>query len=229
MCISHSSSLRPSPAVQADEMSLREESGARNYSLRMVRKTRDKFIEVARQLFAHKGVENTTMNDIASASDKGRRTIYTYFKSKREIFNAVIESETEQLLEKLRVIVNRDESPEQKLREYVACRFETMKEIVRRNGSLRAGFFRDVRKVDRARRIVTDREMQLLCSILREGVENGAFHIANIHDTAVVITMAIQGFDVSYIRDELNDKGLDKYRLIDCLNHLILDGITHRD
>ena len=56
----------------------------------MVKKTRDRFIEVARSLFARKGVENTTMNDIATASDKGRRTIYTYFKSKREIFNAVI-------------------------------------------------------------------------------------------------------------------------------------------
>ncbi|MDE5871411.1 MAG: TetR family transcriptional regulator, partial [Muribaculaceae bacterium] len=28
-------------------------------------KTRERFIEVARQLFARKGVENTTMNDIA--------------------------------------------------------------------------------------------------------------------------------------------------------------------
>ena len=41
------------------------------------------------------------MNDIATASDKGRRTIYTYFKSKREIFNAVIESETDDLLRNL--------------------------------------------------------------------------------------------------------------------------------
>lgn len=49
----------------------------------MVSKTRDKLIEVARQLFTNKGVENTTMNDIAAASEKGRRTIYTYFKSKR--------------------------------------------------------------------------------------------------------------------------------------------------
>ena len=49
----------------------------------MVNKTRDKLIEVARQLFVHKGIENTTMNDIANASDKGRRTIYTYFKNKR--------------------------------------------------------------------------------------------------------------------------------------------------
>ena len=54
-----------------------------------VLKTRDKLIEIARQLFAHKGIENTTMNDIASASDKGRRTIYTYFLSERGICSAV--------------------------------------------------------------------------------------------------------------------------------------------
>ena len=107
----------------------------------MVKKTRDRFIEVARQLFARKGVENTTMNDIASASDKGRRTIYTYFKSKRDIFNAVIETESDQLLHKLRMIVAKPARPEEKLYEYISCRLETMKEIVSRNGSLRAGFF----------------------------------------------------------------------------------------
>ena len=50
----------------------------------MASKTRDKLIEVARQLFAHKGVAHTTMNDIASASSKGRRTIYTYFRNKKK-------------------------------------------------------------------------------------------------------------------------------------------------
>ena len=81
----------------------------------MVKKTRDRFIEVARSLFARKGVENTTMNDIAAASDKGRRTIYTYFKSKREIFNAVIETETDDLLRNLRIIVAKPISSEKKL------------------------------------------------------------------------------------------------------------------
>lgn len=32
--------------------------------------TRDKLIDIARQLFAHKGIENTTMNDIAIAAEK---------------------------------------------------------------------------------------------------------------------------------------------------------------
>lgn len=194
----------------------------------MVMKTRDKFIEVARQLFARKGVENTTMNDIASASDKGRRTIYTYFKSKREIFNAVIESETDQLLNRLRHIVALPVSPEEKLMEYIECRFETMKEIVSRNGSLRAGFFRDVRKVDRARKIITRKETAMLRDILQEGVENGSFTIPNLNHMAVIVAQAIQGLDVPYIRDNLSDEGITKDMLKDYMTGLILNGIKTR-
>ena len=38
-----------------------------------VSKTKAKLVDVARQLFAKMGVENTTMNDIALASKKGRQ------------------------------------------------------------------------------------------------------------------------------------------------------------
>ena len=64
-----------------------------------VSKTKAKLVDVARQLFAKMGVENTTMNDIALASKKGRRTLYTYFKSKEEIYKAVVETELGFLLE----------------------------------------------------------------------------------------------------------------------------------
>ena len=47
-----------------------------------VTKTKTNLVDIARQLFAKQGFENTTMNDIAQASGKGRRTLYTYFKNK---------------------------------------------------------------------------------------------------------------------------------------------------
>ncbi len=194
----------------------------------MVKKTRDKFIEVARQLFARKGVENTTMNDIAAASDKGRRTIYTYFKSKRDIFNAVIERETDDLLLRLRLIVAKSESPEQKLYEYVECRLETMQEIVSRNGSLRAGFFRDVRKVDRARTIIAQKETALLMEILDEGVSLGVFSIGSVKETALIIANMIHGLDVPYIRNTLSVHGLGKRQIIDMTYEMILNGIGTR-
>ena len=53
-----------------------------------VSKTRAKLVDVARQLFAKNGVDDTTMNDIAVAYKKGRRTLYTYFKSKEDIYMA---------------------------------------------------------------------------------------------------------------------------------------------
>lgn len=200
----------------------------RHIHIRMVKKTRDRFIEVARQLFARKGVENTTMYDIASASDKGRRTIYTYFKSKRDIFNAVIERETDQLLERLQEIVDRKISPERKIEDYIACRFETMREIVSRNGSLKAGFFRDVRKVDRARKLISKKEIALLCDILREGKAMGSFNIDDCMHTAIIIIHAIHGLDVPYIRDNLIEQGISKHMLKDYMSALILNGIKKR-
>ena len=195
----------------------------------MVKKTRARFIEVARSLFARKGVENTTMNDIAAASDKGRRTIYTYFKSKREIFNAVIESESDDLLQNLGSIVTKPISPEQKLREYVSTRMETMRQIVSRNGSLRAGFFRDVRKVDRARAVISRKEIKMLMRILHEGVVLGVFDIPDIKEWAIIITNSIQGFDVPYIRNNLTEYGIDKDDMSRMIADLILNGVRVRE
>ncbi|MCH5218026.1 MAG: TetR family transcriptional regulator [Muribaculaceae bacterium] len=192
----------------------------------MVSKTREKFIEVARQLFARKGVENTTMNDIASASSKGRRTIYTYFKSKTEIFNAVIDSETEKILSRLRVILSKPLSPEEKLREYVAARFDAMKDIVGRNGSLRAGFFRDVRKVGRAQRLIAAKEVALLSDILEEGVAKGQFVVADIRKQAIIIIHAVQGLVVPFIRDSLADEGITPEEIKESLADMILRGIS---
>lgn len=191
----------------------------------MVKKTRDKFIEVARQLFARKGVENTTMNDIASASDKGRRTIYTYFKSKREIFHAVIDSETTEMVHRLRMIVAKPIGPEEKLLEYVACRLQTMREIVIRNGSLRAAFFRDVRKVDRAHAILAKKETILLMDILREGVDCGVFRIRNVREWAIIIANSIHGLDVPFIRGSFSEYGMDDSRIKQIISDLILNGI----
>lgn len=193
--------------------------------LQMVSKTREKFIEVARQLFARKGVENTTMNDIASASSKGRRTIYTYFKSKREIFNAVIETETDKILSRLRIILAKPISPEEKFREYIAARFDAMKDIVGRNGSLRAGFFRDVRKVERAQRLIANKEKALLTEILESGVKSGDFAISDVKKESIIIIHSIQGLVVPYIRNSLDESGITQDMIKEMVADMILKGI----
>ena len=180
-------------------------------------------------MFAHKGVENTTMNDIASASEKGRRTIYTYFKSKRDIYNAVVKNESELIVERLSVIPAQDVSPEEKLMNFIFVRFEAIKELVTRNGPLRAGFFRDVRKVERARRGTLSQECSVLMSILKEGVEKGAFSIKHIDKTARVMLLCLQGLDVPYVRDSFAEMDIEKNKLREYIHDFILNGIARRD
>lgn len=191
----------------------------------MVIKTRDKLIEVARQLFAHNGIENTTMNNIAEASDKGRRTIYTYFKNKREIYNAVIASETEQMITKLQELATLPIPPESKLMNFIFVRFDAVKELVLRNGSLRAEFFRDVRKVERARRCTTGREAAILTQILAEGVEKGVFRIKHVEQTAMVMILSLQGLDVPYIRNNFAELGIERLKLREYIKDFIMYGI----
>ena len=121
-----------------------------------ISKTRQKLVDVARQLFAKNGLENTTMNDIAQASGKGRRTLYTYFKSKEDIYFAVIESELERLSDKLDDVAAKRIPPQEKIIELIYMHLSMIRETVVRNGNLRAEFFRNIWMVEKVRRNFDD-------------------------------------------------------------------------
>lgn len=193
----------------------------------MVSKTRDRFIEVARQLFARKGVENTTMNDIASASDKGRRTIYTYFKSKKDIFNAVVESESDNLLRRLRLVLMNAVSPEEKIEGFISCRLEAMSELTPK-GPHRGSFLRDMRKHPKGKKEVSVEEISIFEDILREGIKQGVFEIDDVHRLAVVTTHAIYGFGMSTVHDNIVEEGITLSQLKTTLSVMILNGLRTR-
>ena len=168
-----------------------------------VSKTKTKLVDVARQLFAKMGVENTTMNDIALASKKGRRTLYTYFKSKEEIYMAVVESELDILLDMMKRVADKQIAPEEKLMEMIYTRLDAVKEVVYRNGTLRATFFRDIWRVEKVRKRFDAKEVQLFREVLREGMEKGVFHIDDLDMTADIIHYAVKGVEVPYIRGRI--------------------------
>ena len=138
-----------------------------------VSKTKAKLVDVARQLFAKMGVENTTMNDIALASKKGRRTLYTYFKSKEDIYMAVVESELDMLSDMMKRVAEKNISPDEKMIEMIYTRLDAVKEVVFRNGTLRANFFRDIWRVEKVRKRFDAKEILLFKDVLREGGEKG--------------------------------------------------------
>ncbi len=187
-----------------------------------VSKTKKMLIEVARELFAANGKRNVTMNDIAEASKKGRRTLYTYFNNKEEIFRAVIDKELEYLLNELNKVSAEDISPDEKLRLHAITHLDAIKYIVNRNGSLSSDFFRDIYEVERARRKIDMAEIKLIYNILKQGVQKRIFRNMNLELSAVVIFHAIKGLEVPYIRKNLT-KAFEENK--NSIIEFIFDGI----
>ena len=168
-----------------------------------ISKTKKMLIEVAQELFAKKGKRNVTMNDIAEASKKGRRTLYTYFTNKDEIFRAVLNNELEYIVNQARKVASENVEPDIKLRNLAVAHLDAIKYVVDRNGSLSADFFRDIYEVERARRKTDQQEIDLIRATLIEGLEKKIFKTIEPDLSAIIIFYAIKGLEVPYIRKTL--------------------------
>ena len=171
-----------------------------------VSKTRAKLVDVARQLFAKKGVDDTTMNDIAVASKKGRRTLYTYFKSKEDIYMAVVESELEMLSDAMEQVAKKDITPDEKILKLIETHLDSIKMVVYRNGTLRAGFFRNIWRVEAVRKNFDAKEIKLFKQVLAEGKDKGIFDNDNVDIIADIVHYCIKGIEVPYIRGQIAEE-----------------------
>lgn len=168
-----------------------------------ISKTRQTLVDVARKLFAKQGLENTTMNDIAVASGKGRRTLYTYFKSKEDIYSAVIASELERLSDKLDEVAAKKIKPQDKIIELIYTHLNMIKETVVRNGNLRAEFFRNIWMVEKIRKNFDEDEIELFRKVYADGKADGEFDIENVELVADITHYCIKGLEVPYIYGRL--------------------------
>ncbi len=153
-----------------------------------VSKTKAKLVDVARQLFAKMGVENTT------------------------IYLAVVESELDILSDMMKRVVEKDVQPDEKLMEMIYTHLDAVKEVVFRNGTLRANFFRDIWRVEKVRKRFDAKETQLFKEVLREGMEKGVFQIDDLDMTAEIVHYSVKGIETPYIRGHIGANLEDEVR-----------------
>lgn len=187
----------------------------------MTSRTRDRLIEVARQLFTRQGIENTTMNDIATASDRGRRTLYTYFRTKGDIYQAVIESEAERIKREIEAEVGARE----KLRALMRSRLSiAMERVTSYQIWLKNIFSRDAEKAQAVRAMVSNRIYEMIEEIVTAGIESGDFIPEQANRLPTMLTMVVRGTDWSVTHENANSEVMNRW--IDQSIDFILDAIS---
>jgi len=164
------------------------------------KKNREKIIKVARSIFRRYGYSKTTMEDIAKALNKGKSTLYYYFKSKEDIFAALIEDEANKIQNGLLQVINRKVDTKALLRAYFMKRMDYSNRIARFYNNVKEEYLDVYHIIDKYRKRFDEFEIMALKNILLRGIQNKEVRISidELDPVAYGIASAIRGLEIPF-------------------------------
>jgi len=187
---------------------------------------KNSIIAVARQIFSRFGFKKTTMDEIAIASRKGKSSIYYYFESKEDIFQAVVEKEASMLKRELQEAIKQVADPKEKLKVYVLVRMKTLKNLANYYDAIRSEYLSHLDFVENIRKKYDEEEILMVEAILKEGAEKMEFNIENTRLAAIAIVTALKGLEIPMFWQNNEDSDMEK-RLDDLIN-ILFYGLVRR-
>jgi AcrR family transcriptional regulator len=164
---------------------------------------KNKIVSVASSVFNKYGFKKATIEDIAQAARMGKSSIYYYFESKEVIFEAVVQQEAHLLsLELEKKVINSQDNPKEKIRNYVLIRMRFLKEMVNFFEALKNDYLGNLAFTERIRKRYDKEEQQMLHKILEEGVNQGIFKLGNTKFMALVLVTFLKGLESSLLINE---------------------------
>lgn len=161
-------------------------------------------LKAARDLFQRFGLCKTTMEDIAKAAGKGKSTLYYYYTSKDEIFNAVIEDEMHEVFSTVRDAVENAATAEDKMKAFTTTKIKALAEKVNLYSIVRGESTDNSQLIRKLRKKFDNREIGLIQSILTFGMSTNEFRPIDpidLENMAYIIVSAIRGIEMNLIED----------------------------
>ncbi len=185
-----------------------------------------KIVNVALYIFSELGFKKATMEDIAHAAGMGKSSVYYYFTSKEEIFEEVVKKEANALsLELEKRVINVNDNPKDKIRNYIFIRMKYLKEMVNFYEALKNDYLGNPVFTERIRKKYDKDEQQTIKNILEEGVNQGVFNITNTKFTAMALVTFLKGLETTMIiEQEIDMKDMEKK--LDDILHILFYGMV---
>jgi len=189
-------------------------------------KVRADIVNVARKIFTHQGFKKTTMEDVAHGSGKGKSSIYYYFQSKEEIFEAVVEKEAEELRIALEKVIKSGKDPMERLKDYIMFRLYHARTVSNFYAALKEESLNQMHFVEGVRKLFEEQEFQMVAEILETGIHEGAFKINNSKIGSIAITTMLKGLELPLFLNEYTRA--EKEKLLEDLIRILFYGLIKR-
>jgi len=182
-------------------------------------------VDVAQRLFAKYGFKKTTIDEIAHSAHIAKGSIYYYFDSKEDIFRAVLDKENRLWSQKVREVINRASTPQEKLRAYLVTRMKYLSKLTNFYSALREEYLEHYSFVENIRKKYFREEIEIVKAILKEGTEKRVFQIEDLELMAFVIVATLKGLEYSWTM-EIPTPDIEKR--VDLLLKVLFNGLLKR-
>ena len=151
-------------------------------------------VDTARALFKKSGFKKTTMGDIARSLGKAKSSLYYYYPSKEDIFEAVLYAEMDELLEEIHFALGKAKSSKEKLTAYCRCRLEKLSQLCNLSDALKSEIAELHCVMAEMKSRFDTTHVELVKEILAEGVNNGEFKPVNEDNIELIAYLMISSF-----------------------------------
>jgi AcrR family transcriptional regulator len=188
---------------------------------------RTEIIGIARKVFSRNGYRKTTMEQIAKAAKMGKSSIYYYYKSKEEIFEAVVVREAQELKKRLEKVINTDKQPMERLKDYFMFRLSHLKTVSNFYTVLNEDFPDQLKFVQRIRKKFDEEEYKMVYDVLEKGIKDGDFVISSPDIGTIAFTTMLKGLELPLFLNKYTRA--EKERLLDDLIQVVFYGLVKRN
>ena len=157
---------------------------------------RKKVIVSAGKIFSRYGFKKTTMDEIAKVLKMGKSSIYYYFESKEEIFEAVVRWEANILRNELAAAIKSVDSPIDKMNNYVFVRMKSFEKLANYYNAIFDKNLDHFDFIEHIRSQYDREELAMLRLILYDGARKKVFNVDNSEYTALAIQTTLKGLEV---------------------------------
>ncbi|MEA3417730.1 MAG: TetR/AcrR family transcriptional regulator [Thermodesulfobacteriota bacterium] len=166
----------------------------------------ESILNTAKKMFGRYGPQKTTLDEIAHVARVAKATIYNYFGSKDRVYLEVLRREANEIVEKISFSVDQEVLPGDKLIAFARTKFRYMRKAINILNLDREGIEKLLPSAENIRNELFEREVNIIRSILKEGVEKGIFRLNNVPLAATAIGHALGGFELNWLVKESEER-----------------------
>ncbi|HVS96370.1 MAG TPA: TetR/AcrR family transcriptional regulator [Puia sp.] len=184
-------------------------------------------VDTARALFKETGFKKTTMGDIAHALGKAKSSLYYYYPSKEDIFEAVVSTEMDELLEQIHQAIRKAPNSKEKLAIYCRCRLEKLNRLCNLSETLKTEIAELQPIIGHLKSRFDTSHVLVVKEILAEGVRKGEFkkiNESNIELIAYLMVSTFRGLAMPLMVGQNRSPCLDQQ--IDSIVDIMVEGIS---